>query len=89
MVTEIHDNVDLVLGFRNSVKLETELSVTELKFKFLNRSVSVFPVNKEIIKPMERRFLKVENPFLDEISGLDIIKLLGLDTYDTLIKSNI
>ena len=28
--------------------------------------------------------MKVEAPFLDEISGLGIIKLLGLDTYDTL-----
>ena len=28
--------------------------------------------------------MKVEPPFLDEISGLGIIKLLALNTYDTL-----
>ena len=27
--------------------------------------------------------MKVEAPFLDEISGLGIIKFLGLNTYDT------
>ena len=44
----------------------------------------VIPVNKEIIKSKERRFRKVEASFLDEISGLGIIQLLILDTYDTL-----
>ena len=29
-------------------------------------------------------FLNTEAPFLDEISRLGILKLLGLDTYDTL-----
>ena len=28
--------------------------------------------------------MKVEAPFLDEMSGLGLIKLLGLNTYDTL-----
>ena len=56
----------------------------ELKFTFLNGLVPVLPVNKEIIKPNEMRFLKVEAPFGDEISGLGIIILLELDTYFTL-----
>ena len=37
-----------------------------------------------MIKPKERRYVKVEALFLDEISGLCIIKPLGLNTYDTL-----
>ena len=38
-----------------------------------------------MIKPKERRHVKVEAPFLNKIFGLGIIKLLALDTYDTLI----
>ena len=45
----------------------------ELKFKF-------FHVNKEKAKLKESEFLTVKAPFLEEISGLGIINLLGLDT---------
>ena len=37
-----------------------------------------------MIKTKERKNAKVEVPFLDEISSLVMIKLLALDTYDTL-----
>ena len=47
----------------------------ELKFKFLKRSGPVFPVHIEIAEPKERRFLKVEVTFVDDTSGLGIIKL--------------
>ena len=68
MICKLHDNVDLVLGVTNFVELEAELSMRELKFKCLNRPVSMFPANKELVKPKERRFLKVEAPFLNKIS---------------------
>ena len=50
-----------------------------LKFKFLNKVIPVRPVNKEVIKPQERGFLKVETPHLDELSVLGIIKFIGLN----------
>ena len=62
MVSEIHINVDLVLGVKHYVELEGEISRRELTFKFLNRAVPTFPVHKEIIKPKERRYVKVEAP---------------------------
>ena len=58
MVSEVHDNIYLVSVIK----------------RFLNISVHVFPVKNEIVQPKERRFLKVEAPFSDEISGLGIIK---------------
>ena len=36
MVSEIHDNVDLVLRVKDFVELEGEISMRELTFKFLN-----------------------------------------------------
>ena len=39
MVSEMHDNVDLVLGVKNFVESEGEISMREPTFKFLNRAV--------------------------------------------------
>ena len=82
-VSEIHDNVDLVLGVKNFVELE-EISIREMPFKFLNKAVPILPACIEMIKPKDRRYVKGEAPFLDEICGLGIIKLLALGTYNTL-----
>ena len=46
MVPEIHDNVDFLLGVNNFVELEGEISMRYLTFKFLNRTVPIFPVHK-------------------------------------------
>ena len=41
-----------------------------------------------VLKPKEQKLIKVEAPFIDEISGLAIIKILYGSTYSTmLIKS--
>ena len=54
MVSEIHGNVDSVLCIKDLVELETELNMKESKLKFQNRSVPLFLVNKEMVKPKER-----------------------------------
>ena len=63
MVSEIHDNVYLVSGFKNFVELEAEISRKELVFKLLNRSVLVLLVHKEIVKPEEIRYVKLQALF--------------------------
>ena len=42
LVSEIHDNVDLVLGIKNVFKLEGIFNSGECCFKFLNRSLPIF-----------------------------------------------
>ena len=76
MVSDICDNMDLVLVVKDFSELEAELSIWEVKLKSLNMSIPMFPINKEMVNPMKRRFLRVEAPFVDEISELGIIKLL-------------
>ena len=85
MASEIHDNVDLVLGVKNFVELEGEISMRELTFKFLNSVIPIFPVHKEMIKYKERKYVNIEALFCDEVSGLGRIKLVGIDIYDILI----
>ena len=37
------------------------------------------------MKPKEQKLIKVEAPFIDEISGLAIIKILDGSTYSTML----
>ena len=54
-------------------------------FKFLNWSVSIFPEHKLILKPNEQKLIKINAPFIDEISRLAIEKILDDGTHSTLV----
>ena len=41
LVSEIHENVDLVLGIKNVFELEDVINSRDCCFKFLNRSVPI------------------------------------------------
>ena len=85
LVSEIHDNVDLVLGIKNVFELESMFNSQECCFHFLNRSLPLFPKEKVILKPGEQKIMKVEAPFSDEISSLAIIKLLDKLTHSVMV----
>ena len=86
LVSEIHENVDLVLGIKNIFELEGVINSRGCCFKFLNRSVPIFPEKEIILKPNEQKLIKVKAPFIDEISGIAIIKILDGGTYSTFIN---
>ena len=85
LVSEIHENVDLVLGIKNVFDLEGVINSQDCCFKFLNRSLLIFPKECVIIKPKEQKLIKVTAPFIDEISGLAIIRILDVSTYSTML----
>ena len=85
LVSEIHENVDLVLGIKNVFVLEGVINPRDCCFKFLNRSVPIYPEKQIILKPDEQKLVKVKVPFMDEISGLAIIKIIDGGTYSTLL----
>ena len=76
LVSEIHENVDLVLETKNVFQLEGIINLRESCFSFLNRSIPFFSKEQVIVKPREQRFKKIEVPFIDEISDLAIVKML-------------
>ena len=84
-MSEIHENVDLVLGIKNLFELEGVINSRDCCFKFLNRSVPIFPEKEVILRPNEQKPIKVKAPFVDEISGMAIIKILDGGTYSTLL----
>ena len=74
LVSEIHEIVDLVLGIKNVFKLEGVKNSQDCCFKFLNRSLPIFTKQHIVLKPKEQKLIKVKAPFIDETSGLPIIR---------------
>ena len=85
LISEIHENVDLALGISNVFELEGVINSWNCCFKFLNRSLPIFPKEHIFLKPKEQKMIKVIAPFIDEISGLAIIKILDRSNYSTML----
>ena len=86
-MSEIHENVDLVLGTKNIFELEGVINSQDCYFKFLNRSLPTFPKEWTALKPKEQKLIKVNAPFIDEISGKVIVKILGGNTQQHVVKT--
>ena len=85
LVSEIYDNVDLVLGMKNAYDLEGIVDTQDSSFKFLNRSIPFFSKEQTIVKPKEKKFVKIEAPFIDEISGHAIVKMIDNEGQCTVV----
>ena len=57
LVSEIHDNVDLVIGMKNIFELEGMIDLQDSCFSFLSRSIPFFPVTAVEIAPKHKRWL--------------------------------
>ena len=75
----------MVLGIKNVFGLEGVINSRDCCFKFLNRSVPIFPEKEVVLKPGEQKLIRVKAPFVDEIFGMAIIKILDGCTYSTLL----
>ena len=58
LVSEIHDNVDLVLGMKHAYELEVIIDTRDSSFRFLNRSIPFFSKEQVVVKPKENKFIK-------------------------------
>ena len=76
LVSEIHENADLVLRIKNLFELEGVIDSRDSCLSFLNRSIHFFAKEKVEVKPKEQKLIIVEAPFVEEISGIAITKLL-------------
>ena len=76
LVSEIHDNVDLVMGMKNIFELEGVIGSRDSCFSFLSRSIPFFPVMAVEIAPKMQKMVVIEAPFIEELSGMAIVKIL-------------
>ena len=83
--SEIHNNVDLVLGMKNVFELEGVIDTWDSSFKFVNRSIPYFSKEQVALKPKERKFIKIKAPYVDEISDLAIIKMIDNKEHCTMV----
>ena len=56
-----------------------------LLFQISEEAPIHFSKENIILKPKEQGLIKVKAPFIDEISGLAIIKILDRSTYSTML----
>ena len=45
-------------------------------FRFLSRSIPIFPREQVLVKPGEKKLMPIETPFVEEISGMAIVKII-------------
>ena len=83
LVSEIHDNVDLVMGMKNIFELEGVIDSRESCFSFLSRSIPFFPVTTVEIAPASQKMVMVDTPFVEELSGMAMVKILDMKEQTT------
>ena len=92
LVSEIQQSMDLIIGVKNMFEIEGELSCRTSQFKFLNRSLPLFPLSTHRIKVGAKAYVKAKIPFIEKLSGHAIAKLLykgSLGTMKIRIVDNI
>ena len=83
LVSEIHDNVDLIMGMKNIFELEGVIDSRESCFSFLSRSIPIFPMTTVEIAPASQKMVMVEAPFVEELSGMAMVKVLDMKEQTT------
>ena len=92
LVSEIQQSIDLIFGVKNMFEIEGEVSCRTSQFKFLNRSLPIFPISTHRIKTGAKAYVKAKIPFIEKLSGHAIAKLLykgSLGTMKIRIVDNI
>ena len=65
--------------------MEGIIDTQDSLFRFLNRSIAFFSNEQAVVKPKEKKFIKIEALFVDEISGLVIVKMLDIKEQCTVV----
>ena len=76
LVSEIFDNVDMVLVIKNLFELKGVIDSRESSFRFLSRLIPIFQREQVIVKLGEKKWIPIEAPFIEEISGMAIVKII-------------
>ena len=69
---------------KNLFELESIINSWDSCVKFLNRSIPFFPKEEVMVKPREQKVLTLKAPFVEEISGMAITKMLDIKEQKTL-----
>ena len=84
LVSEIQQNMDIILGVKNMFEIEGEISCHTSQFRFLNRSLPIFTLSTHRIKVGAKAYVKAKVPFIEKLSGHVIAKLLHKGSLGTM-----
>ena len=73
--------MDLVLGIKSLFELEGVIDSWDSCLSFLNRSIPLFAKEEVKVKLNEQKLITIEAPFIEEISGKAITKLLDTKSH--------
>ena len=68
---------------KNIFELEGVIDSQDSCFSFLSRSIPFFPVMKVEIAPKMQKVVIVEAPFIEELSGMAMVKILDMKEQTT------
>ena len=74
LVMDMLPGVDMIFGLKNCVETEGEFSSRTGKLKVLVRSIPILVDEEITLGPGERKYIKLQIPFHDELSGMGIMK---------------
>ena len=66
----------MVLGIKNIFELEGVIDSHKSCLRFLSRSIPIFPREQVVVKQGEKKLIPTETPFVGEISGMAIVKII-------------
>ena len=66
-VSEIHENVDLLLGIKNLFELKGVIDSRDSCLSFLKRSIPFFAKEAVEVQAKEQKIITIEAPFIEEI----------------------
>ena len=66
----------MVLGIKKLFGLEGVIDSQESCSRFLSRSIPIFPREQVVVKPGEKKLIPIEALFVEEISGMAIVKII-------------
>ena len=74
LVSKNHYNVDLVMGIKY-FQTKRVIDLQDTFSSFCSRSVPFFPVMTVEISPKMQKLVIAEAPFIEELSGMAIVKI--------------
>ena len=84
-VCDIHDGMDLVFGMQNMIETEGEMSARDGCYRYINRSIAIYPMGKHIVRPGEESLIRVEAPFWESLCGTGVAKFFCGDKVETIL----
>ena len=82
---DIHDGMDLVFGMQNMIETEGEMSARDGCYRFINRSIAIYPMEKHIVQPGAESLIRVEAPFCESLCSTGVAKFFCGDKVDTIL----